>query len=151
MSQRTLLLVCVLLLFAKVSANEFTLNLNNHERRAISEIVTTMGEKNIARLLLDSTRLTGLGNSIEHVPPLQFLGFILSDPYLKDCLRQITLSYFKWSPFIDGFGNNMNVAYVEGSLFKDLIGFSKLVNGNLSLLEMYTYQRDWEQFVKCLL
>lgn len=110
-----------------------------------------MGEKNIARLLLDSSRLTGLGYSIENVPPLQFLGFILTNAYLKDCLRIISQSYFKWPPFIDGFGNNMEKEIAEGRLFEDLPGFAKLVGGRYRQLEMYSQLRDWNQFVRSLL
>ncbi len=148
---RRWLLALLLLGTVLVQGGEFELCLNDQEKYAISEIVITMGEKNIARLLLDSVRLNRLGNSIEHVPPLQFLGFILTKPYLRECLKKISKSVFKWTPFLDGFGTNMDKEYEEGRLFQDLPGFAQLVGGSLGELEEYSYARAWDEFIKCLL
>ncbi len=133
-----------------VFADEFVLSLNVNEQYAISEIITAMGEKNVAKLLLDSFRLKRLGDSIRHVPPLQFLGFVLTNSKLKDCLKKISKSTFKWSSFIDGFGENMEKEFFQGRLLSQLQGFSKLVGGSKEQLEAYVYQQDWEEFVKCL-
>jgi hypothetical protein len=133
-----------------VYADEFVLSLYETEQYAISEIVSAMGEKNVAKLLLDSFRLKRLGDSIRHVPPLQFLGFVLTNPKLKDCLKKISKSTFKWSSFIDGFGENMEKEFLQGKLIPQLESFSKLVGGSKEQLESYVYQEDWEEFVKCL-
>ena len=134
-----------------LQGKEFELSLNDAERYAISEIIGTMGEKNLAQLLWDSSRLTALGDSIQHVPPLQLLGLVLTSPYLKVCLKKVSKSIFKWSAFIDGFGTNMDKELAEGRLFQDLPGFAKLVGGSLEQLEGYAYQHAWDEFVKCLL
>ncbi len=132
-------------------ADEFVLFLNKEERYAVSEIITAMGEKNVASLLFDSFRLRRLGDSIQHVPPLQFLCFVLTDSYLKECLKKISKSSFKWTPFIDGFGENMEKEYFQGRLLQQLEEFSTLVGGSRDQLEGYVYQQEWEKFVKCLL
>ena len=134
-----------------VQADEFTLSLNNDEQYAISEIITAMGEKNIAGLLLDSFRLRRLGDSIQDVPPLQFLGFVLTNGNLKECLKKISKSSFKWTPFIDGFGGNMEKELFQERLLPQLQSFSLLVGGSIDQLEGYVYQQEWEKFVKCLL
>jgi hypothetical protein len=131
-------------------ADEFVLSLNANEQYAVTEIITAMGEKNVAKLLLDSFRLRRLGDSIRHVPPLQFLGFVLTNQRLKDCLKKISKSTFKWSSFIDGFGENMEKEFFHGRLIPQLEDFSKLVGGSKEQLEAYVYQQDWEEFVKCL-
>lgn len=133
-----------------ISADEFVLSLNLNEQYAVSEIITAMGEKNVAKLLLDSFRLKRLGDSIRHVPPLQFLGFVLTNPRLKDCLKKISRSTFKWSSFIDGLGENMEKEFFQGKLLPQLESFSKLVGGSKEQLEAYVYEQDWEEFVKCL-
>lgn len=140
--------------FPPLWGEQFVISLTSSERYAITEIISSMGEKNFGQLLLDNSRLTGLGNSIAHVPPLQFLGFILGNSHLKNCLTKIAnsyINYIKWFYFLDGFGNNMDKEYSEGRLFKDLPGFAKLVRGNLRQLEIYSHQRDWNQFVRSLL
>lgn len=133
-----------------VQADEFVVSLNPNEQYAVSEIIIAMGEKNVAKLLLDSFRLKRLGDSIRHVPPLQFLGFVLTNPRLKDCLKKISKSTFKWSSFIDGFGENMEKEFFHGRLTPQLESFSKLVGGSKEQLEAYVYEQDWEEFVKCL-
>jgi hypothetical protein len=134
-----------------VRGDEFNLSLNMNDQYAISEIITAMGEKNIAGLLFDAFRLRRLGDSIQHVPPLQFLGFVLSNPHLKDCLKKISKSSFKWTPFIEGFSQNMEKELIQGKLLIQLHGFSELTKGSLDQLEGYAYQQEWDKFVKCLL
>lgn len=140
-----------LLFGSSLQADEFVLSLNSNEQYAISEIITAMGEKNVAKLLLDSFRLRRLGDSIQHVPPLQFLGFVLTNSYLRECLKKFSKSSFKWSPFIDGFGGNMEKEFSQGKLLPQLQGFSILVGGSIDQLEEYVYRQEWDEFVKCLL
>lgn len=134
-----------------ITADEFTLHLNGEEEYAITEIITAMGEKNLARLFLDSSRLTSLGDSIQHVPPLQFIGFVLSDKYLTDCLRVIHKSYFKWSTFIDGLSSNMNHELDCGRLLLELDDFANIVGADAEVLKGLSRERQWENFVKVLL
>ena len=145
------LIIGVLLFFSVVvKADEFLLSLNSNEQYAISEIISAMGEKNVGLLLLDGFRLKRLGDSIQHVPPLQLLGFVMTNSYLKSCLKKISKSSFKWSSFIDGFGGNMEKEFFQGKLLPQLEVFAKLVGGSQDQLEGYVYQQEWEEFVKCL-
>jgi hypothetical protein len=140
-------LLCIQLVLC---GDEFALSLNSDEQYAISEIITAMGEKNVGMLLLDAIRLNRLGNSILHVPPLQLLGFVLVNQNLKINLKKLSKNYFKWSSFIEGFGENMEKEYNQGKLLPQIDGFSLLVGGSNKQLEEYVYEQDWEGFVKCL-
>ena len=130
---------------------EFRLVLNAYERFAISEIVVAMGEKNLAWLMLDSNRLTGLGNSIQHVPPLQFIGYIVHEPHLRENLRRIAKSMFKWPYMVDGFGANMERELAEGRLMLELPEFARFVGRDVERLEEYAKQHAWDEFVRALL
>jgi hypothetical protein len=148
---KSFLLFLIFCFSTHLKAEDFSLNLNNSEKYAISEIIVSMGEKNVAKLLLDGFRLRRLGDSIEHVPPLQFLGFVLTNPNLKENLKKISKNTFKWSSFIDAFGGNMEKELYQGKLIFQLEGFSKLVGGSLNQMEGYVYREEWESFVKSLL
>ncbi len=148
---RKWLLTMLVISSSLLSGEEFVLSLNSSEQYAITEIISSMGEKNVGMLLLDVIRLRRLGDSIEQVPPLQFLGFVLTNPYLKSCLKKISKSSFKWSSFIDGFGGNMEKEYFQGKILPELQSFAELVGGSLEQLEGYVYHQEWEKFVKCLL
>ena len=121
------------------------------EQETITDIFLTMSEKTVPSLLFDAFRLTRLGDQIQHIPPLQFLGFLMTDPKLKDCIRIISRSYFKWPPFIEGIQNNMEREACQGSLFSDLAHFAKLVGGDYHKLKALCEQRKWEEFVRALL
>ena len=146
-----LVLVLCLCQLGRCFAGDFQLHLNDFERNSIREIIVSMGEKNLARLLLDSRRLTKIGDSIDHVPPLQFIGYILTDGYMKDCLRKTTQSYFKWTSFMDGFGRRMGIEHANGTILPQLRDFAELVGGDLTTLESLTHRQDWDQFIKSLI
>jgi len=148
---KSLVLGLILIGSSFIYSDEFVLSLNSSEQYAITEIISAMGEKNVAVLLLDVIRLRRLGDSIEQVPPLQFIGFVLTNPHLKSCLKKISKSSFKWSSFIDGFGGNMEKEYFQGKILPQLQSFTELVGGSLEQLEGYVYHQEWEKFVKCLL
>ena len=149
MKRRFLLICLVLPLFC--FAEWDPAKLQPWEKEAISEIFTTMAEKSVPSLILETFRLTRLGDSIDHIPPLQFLGFLMTDEYLRDCIRSISTSYFKWPPFMEGVQNNMVKELNEGRLFSDLPHFAKLVQGDYAKLKMLCERRKWEEFVKSLL
>lgn len=142
-----LLFICATPLWAEWDPTK----LQDWEKEAITEIFSTMAEKSVPALIFDTFRLTRLGESINHIPPLQFVGFLMCDPYLKDCIRSISTSYFKWPPFMDGVSTNMEKELAEGRLFSDLPYFAKLVGGDLETLKKHCERHRWEEFVKSLL
>ena len=121
------------------------------EQEAISEIFISMAEKSVPALIFDTFRLTRLGDSIEHIPPLQFLAFLMTDARLKDCIREISTSYFKWPPFLEGIRNNMEKEISKGTLFSDLQHFARLVEGDYKKLKVFCDKKQWNEFVKSLL
>ncbi len=144
-------IILTLFIFTNVHAEWDPTKLQSWEKEAISDIFTSMAEKSVPALIFDTFRLTRLGDSIEHVPPLQFIGYLMTDAYLKDCIRSISHSYFKWPPFLEGIQNNMEKEINKGTLFSDLPFFAKLVGGDLEKLTYYSKHRKWDEFVKSLL
>ena len=61
----------------------FSLSLLNEDKKNIRKLITTMSDKNIVQLFLDIKTMNKLGDKIRRVHPLRFIGFILSDPYLR--------------------------------------------------------------------
>jgi hypothetical protein len=146
---KRLLFFC--LAFSMLQGEPFRIQLNEREKSAIREIVSSMGEKNIAFLLLDSGHLTDLGNRIDHVPPLQFIGFILSEPYLRKCLHSIHGNYFKWVAFIDGFAGSMERELANQTLYPELEKFAPYIGKDYQILLRLVYTENWKGFVECLM
>ncbi len=125
--------------------------LEDWEKETIEDIFLTIAESSVPSLLFESFRLTRLGDSIQHLPPLQFLGYIFTQPRLKDCIRIMSRSFFKWPPFIEGVQDNMDKEYFKGTLFPDLPDFAKLVGGDYETLRKLSENRKWDEFVRSLL
>jgi hypothetical protein len=140
-----------LFFFSYVEASNFEIILKEREKAAIREIVSAMGEKNFAFLILNSGHLTELGNRIDHVHPLQFIGFILSDPYLKKCLHAIHENYFKWMAFVDGFAGGMEREMANQTLYPELEKFAPFIGKDYQILLRFVYTENWKGFIECLM
>jgi len=99
-----------------------TLPISLDEKQKIAQLLTIMAENNVFMLLFERKNLERLGQDINHVHPMRFIGTVFSSPRLKYCMHQIRRSGFKWDGFMDGFSerfteelkaNNIN-AYVPG-------------------------------------
>jgi hypothetical protein len=129
----------------------YQLPLTDKEKRFIKIIVMTMAEKNIFQLALERRTLEKKGRKVHHVHPLRFVGFILSDPDLKEGLRTIKKSVFKWDAFVDGFGKRMKEEYGNGNLYQHVPGFAQLVGGNTESICQFLDKKDWEGLLKSML
>ncbi len=140
-------------IFANAGPTEpfYTLPLNDREKRFIKVIVSTMADKNIFQLALEKRTLEKKGKKVHHVHPLRFVGFILADPDLKDDLRTIKKSSFKWDAFVDGFGKRMKEEYGKGNLYQHVPGFAQQVGANPENVYPYLDKKDWEGLVRSLL
>ncbi len=126
----------------------FSLQVNEKERETISEIISEMSERSLVMLFFHQGHMNHLGDSVRHVPPLQFLGCILVDEYLRGCLKKISSHAIKWSYFIDGFGQNMEKEFSKGRIFHDLPGFASLVERDYEKLLHLSLQHEWGSFVR---
>jgi hypothetical protein len=145
------ILIFFCLLFSGLTASSFELKLNEQEKNAIRDIISSMGQKNFAFLILNSGHLTELGNRIDHVHPLQFMGFILSDPFLKKCLQNIHENYFKWSAFVDGFAGGMERELMNQTLYPELEKFAPFIGKDYQILLRFVYAENWKGFIECLI
>jgi hypothetical protein len=125
--------------------------LTDREKRFIKAIVSTMAEKNIFQLALERRTLEKKGDKVHHVHPMRFLGFILADPDLKDGLKSIKKSSFKWDAFVSGFGKRMKEEYGNGNLYQHVPGFAQQVGASPENIYPFLDKKDWDGLVKSLL
>ncbi len=129
----------------------FQLPLNEKEKKLIYNIISTMAEKNIVQLALEKRALEKKGKRVNHIHPLRFIGYILSTPYLKEGLKTIKKSSFKWDAFIDGFSKRMREEFSNDNLFPHVSGFANQVVTTSEHVRHYIVRKDWEGLVKSLL
>lgn len=129
----------------------YKLDLNEVDRANIYEIIHTMGTHGLFSLLKKKSHLEALGDKINHVPPLQLLGYVLTDPTLKKDMKAISGNTFKWSNFIDGLARTMKRDWNRGALQPQLPGFAAFVGADVNHLRACLEKGKVDKMVKDLL
>lgn len=134
------------------ASNPFQLlPLRHTEKKNIYKIVSTIADKSLPQLLLEKKEMEKRGDQIHHVHPMRFIGYILSDPYLKRCLVKIKGNSFKWSNFMDGYCGRMREEASKNNLEKFIEGFCLQVTADQEEVLQYIRTNDYEGLVVALL
>ncbi len=129
----------------------YQLPLSEKEKRYIKVIVSTMAEKNLIQLMFEKYTLEKKGKEITGVHPLRFIGYILSVPKLKDNLRIIRKSSFKWDAIIEGFSKRMKEELAHDNVYQYVPGFAKETGSSTHHVNEYIDRKDFEGLVRSLL
>lgn len=131
---------------SEVSYNELTCT--DEDVSKITRLISVMGENGKVVLLFKYQKeLRQIGREIEHVHPLKFISVIMSNPYLKSCLRKVHSDYFKWSNFMDGLGNGLSSQHQQGKVSIYLNDFAQAIGVSPDVLKNYIHKQDWENML----
>lgn len=140
--------------FVSVSTQDsfYQLPLLEEDKKNIRIIIKTMAEKGLVKLLLEQRYLEKKGDQVNYIHPLRFIGYIFSDEKLKNCMRQIKTSRFKWNEFIKGFSRRMDEEYSVDNLTRFIPEFVEQVHPqHPERIESFIRKKSWEEFVADLL
>ena len=130
----------------------YQLPLLEEDKKNIQIIIKTMAEKGLVKLLLERRYLEKKGDQVNYIHPLRFIGYIFSDEKLKNCMRQIKTSRFKWNEFIKGFSRRMDEEYTLDNLIRFIPEFVEQVHvQHPERIEDFIRKKSWEEFVADLL
>lgn len=127
------------------------LSITNTDKELIAELLRTMAEDNVVKLLFKQNRLREIGRLIQPVHPLRFLGTVFSDRRLMRYMAEIRQSKFKWEEFIKGFVERMRYEAKLDNLLPYASGFAQMVNRDPVWITKYIETRDFEGLVLFLL
>jgi hypothetical protein len=122
------------------------------EKMDIRFIITTLANKNIIGIALETGPLEEAGDRIDHIHPLRFLSIIFQDEELKVGIRNIRGKGWIWSQFIRGLKeclatemsiDNISLTYIED--------FCQTVGINIGFILPSIAQRDWDMLVDQLI
>lgn len=128
-----------------------SLPLTEAEKETISFIITNMADKNIFELAFDKKKMEEKGKQINHVHPLRFIGYILSNHELKRALKKASKNSFKWDAFVDGFVKRMKEEHAKNNLQPYLEGFAQQVDTMEEKVVYYFQRKDWEGLLTYLM
>jgi len=125
----------------------YTLPFFPEDQNNITQLITELADSNLFSLLLKKRKMEKLGNKLQSVHPLCFIGYIHLCPHLRKRLAKIKKNTFKWKNFIRGFGTRMLLEHSNNNLFQYLSGFSHATKIPLQNIKHYVAQQDWEGLV----
>jgi hypothetical protein len=136
-----------------------SLQINETEKAAIHDIITTLAKTGLLKLAFKRSYLRNKSRALTNLHTLKFLECVLTTPELKADLRQVRESSLKWNGFLwagdeggtDGTAGALNTCANEGSLNSYLPGFAQVLNVDLAKLQSFADARDWEGFLDLLL
>ncbi len=129
------------------SLEGFMFNISEVDKEHIYEIIHTMGTNGLFSLLRKKNHLQNLGKKIYHVEPLQLLAYIVTNPILKEDMREVERNPFKWINFIDGLSKPILKQWKEGDLQSQLPGFAHFVGKDHKDLQKYLEKGKVDEFV----
>jgi len=133
-----------------VVEDEGYLQVTEDQKEAIYVIIKTMGTKGLFGLLKQKSKLQRLGETINNVPPLQFLAVIFSNPELKSYMPKIADSSFKWGNLIGGVKKTLNKEWSEGIAQEQIPAFATFLGLDPEPMRERLDRGDVDSFVKSL-
>src|SRR3989338_1615779 len=141
-----LLFLCLPILGAS-----FKLEVTEEEGKVITEIITTIYKNNVISLGFKQGHLRKLGDKLHHVNPLQFLGYIFSDPTLSKYMVSIAKSSFKFNGIVDGLAPELKKMKQGKALGEELPSFAVFIKVSPDPLEKEVKENDWRGFVRAII
>lgn len=117
----------------------------------ITTLVKYIASSGLAALGWNKGWLEERGREIEHLHPLKFLEFLISNPEMKECLKQLRSDSFKWPPFEDEFANRMNLQAQNDNLNGFLKDFAEKVNAPLVNVKNFCDSAQWHDLLMYLI
>jgi|GEM_PF-1724032 len=133
-------------------ALEFSnLPIHEHEKVLIYKIITTMAKKNPIQLALKKSSLEKKGKKIHHIHPFRFLGYVFSEPELKQSMHEIKKNHFKWNGFLDGYSKKMRNEATQHNLMPYVESFAGFLRVDSNEVAKFIQKKDYEGLVRFLL
>ncbi|MDN3507222.1 MAG: hypothetical protein P0S96_08350 [Simkaniaceae bacterium] len=121
------------------------------EKQKISELLNTMAENNVFMLLFEKKHLERLGQDINHVHPMRFIGTVFSSPRLKYCMHQIRRSGFKWDGFMDGFSERFAQEQKANNINAYVPGLAEVLGVNEADMQKFINKKDFVGLINFLM
>lgn len=128
--------------------------LSESDKENITYLLTTLADanQNPLKLLFKRDSLTKLGDQIEHIHPMTFLGFVFSNDELVVAMRKIRGSSFLWDDFGYRILDSLNREMAQGNLTIDQI-FNLALSTKIdpSLIADPVFTSNWSRLIDNLI
>ena len=87
---------------AKSISRDYTTPISSDEKKQINYVIETLGNSSLIAIARMSSALEKAGKEVDHIHPLQFLGYIFSNEKLKAAMHSIRDRGWIWDKFSKG-------------------------------------------------
>ncbi len=144
------LLIVLLLLFfpqwIQADLRPYPAQISPQEQTDIRFIIGTLANTSSIGLMFKKKALENAGNRTDNVHPLNYIGFIFSDPVLKQQAKKI--NGIAWNRFVGGLSGSFEKAKQRGNIDRAMmVDFSKQVHLDSNLLIPYFSSQRWGDLI----
>ena len=122
----------------------YSLYLSESDKKNIHFIIHSLAKYSVIKLGVKNKEIRKKGDAVEHVHPLRFLGYIFGEGGLRDDMRRIRKSSYKWNNFMDNFSNRLNKEASQDNLRRFVPGFAHALGVNPAAISSLIERRDWK-------
>lgn len=149
---RYLVLLVIISLFPHVvdaALRKYPSAITEQEKANIRFIIGTLATTSSVGLLFKKKALEAAGDRTEEVHPLNYIGYIFSDPVLKQQAKKI--NGIAWSRFVQGMSGSFEKAEQRHNIPPQMIDyFAKQVNVDSNILIPYFKKEQWGDLINVI-
>ena len=131
-------------------SEEFVLTVSSERAEIIDEIVTTMGNTNLILLKFKESQLKELSKKLKGMGSFNFLGYIFTQPELKEQMKAIEDSSWKFNGFMGSVRRGFDRDKASGSIWEQITGFARLLDVDEEKLHKFIEKSQWDELVHYL-
>ncbi len=131
-------------------SEEFVLTVSAERETIIEEIVTTMGTTFTPLLKLKEKQLRELSKKLRGMGSFNFLGYIFTQPELKEHMRTIEDSSWKFNGFMGSVRKGFDRDKAAGTIWEEIPGFARLLDVDEAKLHKFIEKNQWDELVQYL-
>ncbi|MCP5505426.1 MAG: hypothetical protein H7A38_00905 [Chlamydiales bacterium] len=134
----------------------YRLQMSEEQQNATAKLIKKMADAGYWELLKIRKEMDKIGDKVQPVHPLRFIGFIYGNPGLKKRMPKILDDIFKRRGFLnghgqkEGFAQRMTKEDHNHNLMQYLPGFAQSLGIPQQSIESYFYRHDWEGLLRHL-
>lgn len=122
------------------------------DRDNVFFIVSTLGNKSLAKVWKSKSSLKKAGEKIEHLHPLRFLEIVFTNEELKAAMHNLKNRDLMWGEFKGGLYGSLAEEFQRGNLTEEQIyDFAGNIGVDISLFYNAIQQKDWDDMLTILI
>lgn len=131
-------------------SEEFVLTVSQERAEIIEEVVTTMGTTNLVLLKFKEGHLKEISKNLKGMGSFNFLGYIFTNSELKDYMKPIAESSWKFNGFMGSVRKGFDRDKASGTIWEQISGFAALLEVDETKLHKYIEKSQWDELVHYL-